>query len=98
MRLNWSRTLSGSIAAIYILLAGIGVGPEAAFKVVMFLILPLACIWFSDAMGGYTGSGSVFLGGGMPITQPSPGIFVRIVGWIVLLLPVVILIIGYFSA
>ena len=58
---------------------------EAAFKVGVFLILPLACIWFADAMGGHTGPTT-----SIPITAPTPGIIVLILGWLLLLLPVAI--------
>jgi len=85
--MNWNRLLSVLVAVIYIVFAAIQGGAEMAFKVVLFLILPLACIWFSDALGAYTG----FLPlGDYPITQQSPGILVRNLGWVVLLMLVVI--------
>lgn len=93
--MRWNRILSVLVAITYIVLAAVFSGGASAFKIGLFVILPLACIWFSDAMGGYTG---FFGAGGYPITQQSPGIFVRIMGWVVLLLPAVIAIIGYFSA
>jgi hypothetical protein len=80
--LSKNRLFSAILAAIYVIGAFITVGGEGAFKVLIFLIFPLTCIWFSEAMGGYTGpSGSSW------ITAPSPGIIVCILGWIVLLLP-----------
>jgi hypothetical protein len=46
------------------------------------VILPLACIWFGDAMGGCTGpSGTIW------ITASSPGVIVCIVGWLLLIMP-----------
>ena len=93
--MRWNRILSVLVAITYIVLAAIFSGGALAFKIGLFVILPLACIWFSDSMGGYTG----FLPlGDYPITQQSPGILVRIMGWVVLLLPVVIAVIVYFSA
>jgi hypothetical protein len=91
MTLTWSRVLSGLIAVIYIIVATVAGGAEDGFKVFAFTILPIACIWFGDAMGGYTGP----TGTGMPFTAPSPGVIVCIVGWLVLLLPVVLVIIAY---
>jgi len=79
--------LSGLLAAFYIMGAFVDVGAEAGFKVIMVVTLPLACIWFADAMGGYTGPTT-----GMWITAPSPGVFVRILGWLLLLLPLIFLI------
>jgi hypothetical protein len=44
-------------------------------------------------MGGYTG-----LTTSTPITAPSPGVIVCILGWLVLLLPIIMGIIVYFAA
>ena len=66
---------------------------EPALKIGIFLILPLACIWFADAMGGYTGPTA-----NMAITAPSPGMIVRILGWVLLLLPLIFVIILYAEA
>ena len=77
-------------------MAAVHGGAETAFKISMFLILPLGCIWFSEAMGGYTGLG--LLQFGAPITNRSPGILVCIMGWVVLLLPVAIGVIIYASS
>jgi hypothetical protein len=90
--LGWNRFLSGLLALIYILGASLVAGAEGGFKIGLGVILPLTCIWFSDEMGGYTGSaGSIW------ISAPSPGIIVRILGWLVLLLPVIFLIIACFQ-
>ena len=84
--MNWSRILSSLVAITYIVLALIFIGSAAAFKIGLFVILPLMCIWFSDVMGAYTG----FLPlGDYPITQQSPGLLVRIMGWVVLFLPII---------
>jgi hypothetical protein len=91
MTLTWSRVLSVLLAVIYIIVGTVAGGAEVGFKVFAFVILPLACIWFADAMGGYTGQTWT----GMPITAPSPGVIVCIVGWLVLLSPVVFVIIVY---
>jgi hypothetical protein len=48
------------------------------------VIFPLASIWFSEAMGRYTGPST-----GIAITAPSPGLIVRILGWVVLFLPLI---------
>ena len=83
MKPNWNRILSVLLAVMYIIGALVTGGGEAGLKAFAFVLLPLACIWFSDAMGGYTGPSN-----GMSITLPSPGLFVCIAGWILLLLPV----------
>jgi hypothetical protein len=88
MTLSWNRALSGLLAAVYIIGAFVGQGAEAGCKVVLLVIFPLACIWFSEAMGGYTGPTT-----GIAITAPSPGLIVRILGWVVLLLPLIFVIV-----
>jgi len=87
MRMSWNRILSASIAVIYIVTAFAAIGLQGTFTVFGFVILPLACIWFGDLMGGYTGPTS-----GMAITSPSPGLMVCIAGWVLLLLPVIVMI------
>jgi hypothetical protein len=87
MTWSWNRVLSGLLAVFYIIGASAMGGAEDGFKAFACVILPLACIWFGDAMGSYTGpSGSIW------INVPTPGAIVRILGWILLLLPLVFII------
>lgn len=85
MRMSWNRILSGLIAAITVVVALCGGGAKAGFKVALFLVLPLACIWFSEGMGGYTGANWC-----AAITAPTPGVFVCIAGWLLLLVPAIV--------
>ena len=98
-RISWDlhRIVSLIVAIIYLVI-GVWVFPPKSLTDLLATILltsigltfPLACIWFGDEMGEYTGS---FF---HPITKVSPGIFVRLGGWILLLLPVLTgLIIGW---
>jgi len=82
MTLGWNRTLSGLLAVGYVVGAFAIGGGAAGFEVFAFVILPLACIWFSKPMGGFTG-----LSGNIWISAPSPSIFVCIAGWLLLILP-----------
>ena len=90
---DWNRILSGLVAVAYVVLASVFGGGELAFKTGMMVILPLACIWFSEAMGGFTG-----IAGTYAITQKSPAIFVCVLGWVLLLLPVFLTVIGHWLA
>jgi hypothetical protein len=92
MTLSWNRVLSGLFAASYIIVAFFFGGTEAAFKIGMFAILPLSCIWFSEPMCGYVGP--VWRG---VITSPTPAAFVCIGGWLLLLLPLLIGIVYAFT-
>ena len=87
MTLTWNRILSGLLAAGYVVVGFASSGGETAFKALGFAILPLACIWFSEPMGGFTG-----LSGNIWITAPSPSIFVCIAGWLLLILPLIFMI------
>jgi hypothetical protein len=91
--LNKNRIFSSLLALVYIVIGFLARGGEGGFIVFGFVILPLACIWFSDAMGGFTG-----IAGDIGITSSSAGLFVCIAGWILLLLPVLIEIIVHVAA
>ncbi len=52
-------------------------------RVLIFLILPLACIFFSEAMGNYTGISQI--GVAPHITKITPAFFVALAGWFLLL-------------
>ena len=79
---NKGKTIVLLIACFY-LIAGLFIGEW--LRVTLFLILPLACIFFGDAMGGYTGMSR--LGAGPWITKTTPGCFVVFAGWLLLLFP-----------
>ncbi|MCM8823284.1 MAG: hypothetical protein NC822_01260 [Candidatus Omnitrophica bacterium] len=82
-----SRIISLIIACSYIILALL-IDPSFYLLCVLgFVILSLACIWFSDELGGYTGFVRF-----IPVRQ-TPGCFIRFLGWVLLLLPVIIFII-----
>ncbi len=70
-------------------------GGGLLLRVACFLILPMACIWYGDAMGSITGPMTGLLFSGSSITKESPGCLVAFVGWIVLLLPVIALLIAW---
>ena len=89
-----SRILSGAIAVAYLVTAYFARGAEVTVRLGIFLILPLACIWFSDAMGGYTG---LNFGTRPAITQTTPGCFVAFGGWLLLCLPAIYALVVYFG-
>jgi len=74
-----NRGLSAAVAVGYLTLAYFyGSGPDV-LRVGAALVLPLACIWFSEAMGGYTGMIRLHA-----ITTPTPAVFVCAGGWLLL--------------
>ncbi len=77
------RFLSLVVAIGYMSVAFFGGGWEFVWRTVIFLTLPLACIWFGDKVGSYTGRG-IGVGPGA-ITGTSPGC-----EWLLLLMPVIL--------
>jgi hypothetical protein len=83
---SWNRILSSLLVLLYLIMAYKAVGAEGACKTAVLVIVPLACIWYGEAMGGYIGPnwhGS--------ITGTSPGVIVCILGWVLLILPLIIM-------
>ena len=78
------RIVSGLIALSYIVVSGFAAGAEGLFKMAMFCVLPLACIWFPELLANYTGFA---LMRGPAITRSSPPGCVFVLGWLILLLP-----------
>jgi len=85
-RLIFHRTASAMAALCYLLFALYARSGHLFARTVLFLILPMSAIWFSEELGAMTG---VRFGrfAGPVVTASSPGFLVRIAGWIVLLLP-----------
>ncbi len=81
------RIISGAIAIAYLIGAYTLADVETTFRLGIFLIFPLACIWFSDAMGQYTGLNFLTR---PAITKSTPGWLIAFGGWILLFLPIVI--------
>ena len=90
-----SRVLSLLIAAGYLSFFLFAPGPVSAGRrigtvltVAGYLLLPVLCIWFGDEMGSYTGRLA-----NPAITKTSPGCAVKILGWVLLFAPIILLLI-----
>jgi hypothetical protein len=59
---------------------------------VAFLIIPMLCIWFPDALGNMMTSLPTLAA--LPINRPSPAGLLRIVAWVALCAPLIGLAIG----
>jgi hypothetical protein len=77
------RIASGVVYAVWIGLSFCTNGPGPAFKTAACYLLPMACIWFPDAMASYSG---VMWGRGRLIEERSHPVFLRWGGWFLLLL------------
>ena len=87
------KILSAVVALVYLTVSFMAMGLEGTIKCALFLILPMACIWFSTEMGSFTG-----IMRGHYINAETPGCLVACGGWLVLMLPIIIGIMGLFSA
>jgi hypothetical protein len=90
-----SRVFSLVIAAGYLsfcLFAPGNISTERRIGTVLavagYLLIPLLCIWFGDEMGNYTGTLP-----GPAINKSTPGCLVTFAGWVLLLLPIILVLI-----
>jgi hypothetical protein len=81
------KMISICLAGFYLLYALIFICESklALLELAAGLALPLACIWFGEALGNYRG----FFGGGIVTHKSHPSI-IRLIGWLILLLPLFI--------
>ena len=76
-----SRGASLLVAALCVGAAFHRAGAKGAAYTAVYLFLPMACIWFSAALGSYVGPYSWF----RTINRPTPASFVAIGGWLLLM-------------
>jgi hypothetical protein len=85
--MDLNRIISLLIALIYVICAYLSEGGQTALITAGVMVFVLVLIWFSDALGGFTG----YIGwDSPPIPQQTPGSIVRIMGWFFLLLPALV--------
>ena len=53
-----------------------------------YLLIPVLCIWFGDEIGDYTGTLP-----GPAINKTTPGCLVKVAGWVLLFLPIILVLI-----
>ncbi len=88
---NRGKIIAVIIALFYLGAAYFSDGAEAFFRMLLFLMLPLACIFFGEELGRVTGV-RFRVAFSPVVTKPTPGVFVVFGGWILLLLPLIIVI------
>jgi hypothetical protein len=82
MPITFGRVLALLIAIAYVLVAIARGGLTTGVEIGLFLLLPLALIWFPDEIGSYKGVGRLYRYG--RIDQESPPISVSVMGWLLL--------------
>ena len=89
------RMVSGIIVILYLGSAFWYWGVGAGLRLLMFLVLPLACIWFPHAMGAYTGPCLTFSRG--YVTRESSPDAILIGGWLLLFLPMIVYLMFWYA-
>lgn len=72
---NRAASLAAAGAAIGL---SVALGKDVWIGTLVVEIFLLACIWFGEEMGSYTG-----LLSRVPITEKTPGCLVRTIGWLI---------------
>jgi hypothetical protein len=88
-----TKIVSGALGLIYVVAAYLGGGPIASVQVATALVFPLACVWYSEELGSIS-SGMM---GRSYVTSETPGCFVAFFGWVVLLLPCIVLMVHIYG-
>jgi len=76
--MNVARWISLALAAAFCIYAVVLQPWHIIYGAIAYMILPLALIWYGDELGEYTS--------GWHVNMSSPGIMVKILGWILLAL------------
>lgn len=86
---NKGKIIAVAISVFYLGIVFFFKGSEGIFRMLMFLIWPLAFIFFGEKLGGVTGVRfrATFLA--PVVTKPTPGAFVVFLGWLLLFLSII---------
>lgn len=85
------------VAFFYLTAAYFFMGLEGLLKILMFLVLPLACIFFGESLGRLTEMKFSMISCRPVITKQTPGFLVVFGGWLLLLLPLFVFIYEFFT-
>ena len=81
---DWNRIASALLVIVWLGISAFAAGLRGVMRGALDVALPLACIWFSDALGSMTSAYPSVLSN-VAIDRASPGCLVRLLGWVVLL-------------
>jgi hypothetical protein len=84
-----ARILSLILVSFDLVLAYVLNRIQAISTMIPVIVFGLACIWYGDALGRMTGFRWF---GNINISKMTPGGFLRFLGWILILFPLIILV------
>jgi hypothetical protein len=73
-----ARWISLACAAAFCAFALLLQPTSMVFYAITYMILPLAAIWYGDELGSFSS--------GCRVNRPTPGIMVKLIGWVLLLI------------
>ena len=82
-----SKIAAVIFSLFYLVVASVLMGLEGFLRMLMFLVFPLACIFFGESLGRLTGVRVGFSFCRPALTKPTPGFLMVFGGWLLLLLP-----------
>lgn len=97
---NKGKIIALIISVFYLGLALLFNGSEEFLRMLLFLILPLGCIFFGDELGEITGVRFRTTLFAPIVTKSTPGTFVIFMGWVLLTFPIwftILMITGVFN-
>ena len=92
-----SKIAAVVVSLFYLIFAYFLMGPEGSIRTLIFLILPLACIFFGEPLGRLTEVRFHFTYLRPMLTKRTPGFFVVLGGWLLLLFPLFVFIYEFFT-
>ena len=84
-----AKAIALGIACFYLIFSSWMYGLAGFLLMLRFLILPLACIFFGYEMGTLTGVRFSLNPIRPVVNKPTPGMFVILIGWVLLFLPII---------
>jgi Zn-finger nucleic acid-binding protein len=101
---KYSRLSSGkgkaaavAVALFYLVFAYFLMGLEGSLRILLFLVLPLGCIFFGEPLGRLTEVRFSLTFLRPMLTKRTPGFFVVLSGWLLLLFPIFVFIYEFFT-
>ena len=92
-----AKVIAIIIACSYLIFSSWIFGLGGFLLMLRFLILPLACIFFGYEMGSITGVRFSLNPIRPVVNKPTPGVFVIIIGWVLLFVPIIAMLIMFYN-
>jgi uncharacterized protein len=92
-----SKVAAVVVALLYIIGAYFLMGLGGSLRILLFLVFPLACIFFGESLGRLTEARFHLVYLRPMLTKRTPGFFVVLGGWLLLLFPLFVFVYEFFA-